>query len=454
MGRIVRGMDSSPEGRKTPTLAHPDVIGAGPRSTRGGDKRGEAGIVLPMRRVCFLTGTRAEFGLMRSVLREIQSHRGLTLQIIATGMHLDRSRGQTIKQIRKEGWRVDAIAPWKRDVPPAIATGSAMAAIAAALSRLKSDIVLVVGDRVEAFAGAAAGAIGGRVVAHVHGGDRALGQVDDSLRHAITKLAHIHFPATATSAKRIERLGEEKWRIHCVGSPGLDGILDEAATAKTVAEICPQPFALLVLHPVDGNVAAEKRRAEMILNATLAGIGGREGKDPHPRPHLRQAQGRLPEYRQREQQVGRVVIIHPNNDPGSNGIVAAWAAASRDGRCVVKTNVPRSQFLGLLRDAALLVGNSSAGIIEAASFGTPVVDIGPRQMGRERGGNVQHVACERAKIAAAIENIWNNARPKRKIAENIYSLGVERADGAGRKIADILGRAALDGRLRRKLISY
>ena len=144
-------------------------------------------------------------------------------------MHLDRSRGYSLDAIRRAGWDVDRVVPWnpKRSITAsgtARATGDAISGLARAFDELGSDVVLVVGDRVEAFAAAAAGHIGGRVVAHVHGGDRAAGQVDDSLRHAITKLAHVHFPATPASAERILRLGEDRWRIHRVGAPGIDGI--------------------------------------------------------------------------------------------------------------------------------------------------------------------------------------------------------------------------------------
>src|SRR5205085_3946625 len=133
------------------------------------------------------------------------------------------------------------------------ATGDAMAGLARAFEELQSDIVLVVGDRVEAFAGAAAGHVSGRVVAHVHGGDRAAGQVDDSLRHAITKLAHVHFPATRQSEQRLLRLGEDRWRVHRVGSPGIDGIKAAAAAWPAVRAAFPglerRKYALVVLHP-------------------------------------------------------------------------------------------------------------------------------------------------------------------------------------------------------------
>src|SRR5207248_3907783 len=164
------------------------------------------------RRVCFVTGTRAEFGLMQGVLRDIRSSPRLRLQLVVTGMHLDDAHGRTINLIRKEGWKIDATIPWK----PAGAdramlahqTGAATTRLATTFAKLDADIVLVTGDRVEALAAATAAHLSGRIVAHVHGGDRALGQVDDSLRHAITKLAHVHFPATRQSAHRLQRVGE------------------------------------------------------------------------------------------------------------------------------------------------------------------------------------------------------------------------------------------------------
>lgn len=380
----------------------------------------------PRRRVCFVTGTRAEFGLMSATLHALRRARSIDLQIVATGMHLDPGRGKTLDQIRRDGWHVDAVVNWPAAAAAAdpgataAATGKAMAGLADAFERLQADVVLVVGDRVEAFAAAAAAHVSNRVVAHVHGGDRALGLVDDSLRHAITKLAHLHFPATARSAARIRKLGEDPWRIHQVGSPGLDGIRRSAAPAAQVRRafgIAPRRFALLVLHPADPDDAAEERRARLVLDATVAS------------------------------DVGPIVIVCPNNDPGSAGIMAVWRAVDRAGidSITVRHDVPRPSFLGLMRDAAVLVGNSSSGIIEAASFGTPVVDVGHRQAGRERGTNVTNVPYDVARIRRAIRR----AAATRFPTENIYGSGHAR-----RGIADILGRVPLDATLRRKLIAY
>ncbi|CAA9392220.1 MAG: UDP-N-acetylglucosamine 2-epimerase [uncultured Phycisphaerae bacterium] len=414
------------------------------------------------RSVCFVTGTRAEFGLMRSTLDAIARNPKLDLQLVVTGMHLDRAHGRSVDMIRREGWRVDATVPWPSAATAAASarsTGLATAGLAGAFERLESEVVLVVGDRVEAFAAAAAAHVGGRAVAHVHGGDRALGQVDDSLRHAITKLAHVHFPATAGSARRIARLGEDARRIHAVGAPGIDGIRDAAAAWADVqlsgdsrardprfaaagtaagrprvreqhadsaeveserAKLRPRRYALLVLHPATANEAAEERAAGRVLAATLA--AGFEA----------------------------VVVVAPNNDPGARGILRRWEAIPPgDPRVAFHRDLPRPLYLGLLRDAAVLVGNSSSGIIEAASFGTPVLDIGPRQAGRERGGNVKNVPLDGRAIRDALAAVWRGGRPVRFRGRNVYG-----GDGAGERIARALAGLSVDDRLLRKLIAY
>ena len=346
----------------------------------------------------------AEFGLMRSTLVAVRDHPRLQLQIVATGMHLSREHGRTVDTIRRDGWTVDATVPWPSG-DLAVHTGLATAGIARSLERLQPDIVLVVGDRVEAFAAATAGHLSGRIVAHVHGGDRALGQVDDALRHAITKLAHVHFPATPASAERLLKLGEDRWRIHRVGSPGIDGIARLAAPTEM------RGHALVVLHPSTGDDAAEERRAQMLVDAVRW-----SALTP--------------------------VIVYPNNDPGHAGIVRSWERVTGE---PVFRDVQRDRFLALMRDAAILIGNSSSGIIEAASFGTPVVNIGPRQQGRECGANVVHAPWTRAGIRRAIASVVGRRFP----AGNPYG-----GRDTGKRIAAVLAGLRMEGRVRRKLIAY
>jgi len=380
------------------------------------------------KRICFVTGTRAEFGLMRSTLRAIGKQPGLHLQLIVTGMHLHKRHGRTIDVIREEGWPIDVVLPWRAgDGSPtaqARATGTAMAAMSKTFESLRSDVVLVVGDRVEAFAAASAAAIGQRVVAHVHGGDRAEGQVDDSIRHAITKLAHIHFTASPGSAKRIGRLGEDNWRIHNVGAPGLDGITRDAApwsvlhAAPPFNDLARRRFALVLLHPVTSDIAIEEHRAGLLLDGL------------------------------REAGVEQAVVLMPNSDPGHIGISLCWLRR-RQAFSHFVSNLPRSEFIGLMRNCAVMVGNSSAGIIEAGALGTPVVNIGDRQAGRERGGNVVDVPYDRLRIARAVRAAVRKGRSTRADKTHPYGGG-----NAGQRIAEALARVAIDQRLIRKLITY
>jgi UDP-hydrolysing UDP-N-acetyl-D-glucosamine 2-epimerase len=387
-------------------------------------------------RICFVTGTRAEFGLMARTLQAIHSHPKLRLQIVATGMHLDRSRGYSLNEIRKSGFAVDAKVAWpasaqKSSAATAAATGKVMASLAETFRRLKTDVVLVVGDRVEAFAAAAAGQVAGLCVAHVHGGDRAIGIVDDSLRHAITKLAHIHFPATKASAERLVRLGEDRWRVRRVGSPGIDGIAMDAASSaeawtagslyRSGSDRWPDVFSLVAYHPASADEKAEWRNAKTILDAVDDSFLGTH-----------------------------IVVVYPNNDPGARGIVRCWDGwPPSEGPIIFHRNLPRPIWLGLLRDAAVLIGNSSSGIIEAASFGTPVIDVGPRQAGREHGPNVMHVGYDGREIRAALQKIWNRWEPIRFPKRNPYG-GAK----TGERIAAFLAGMQVDERLLRKLIAY
>ena len=374
--------------------------------------------------VCFVTGSRAEFGLMETTLRWIEKNYRLRLQIIATGMHLSADHGKTIDEIKKQGWKIDAVVPWPKTADEkdlAAATGAAVEKLSAAFKQLKTQIVLIVGDRVEAFAAATAGHLSGLVVAHVHGGDRAMGQVDDSLRHAITKLSHLHFVATQQSADRVARLGEDRWRIHNFGAPGIDGITSLALGHRSIEKkynVKPRKFGLVILHPVDGDEKLERQRAQMLLSAL-------------------------------ENAAGRFIIIHPNNDPGSAAIAKVWSSIGDSPVFTVLKNVPREDFVGLLRDAAVVVGNSSSGIIEAASFGTPVIDIGPRQQGREHGGNVLHVGYDTAAITTALRESAGSDWSLRYPAVNPYG-----GMNTGKRIAHTLQSLIITPAVKRKLIAY
>jgi GDP/UDP-N,N'-diacetylbacillosamine 2-epimerase (hydrolysing) len=362
------------------------------------------------RRICYVTGTRAEFGLMTSTLREIRDHRGLELQLVVTGVHLSRAHGRTIDAIRAAGWRVDASVPWQGSL--AEATGSAMAGMSRVIERLDPDVVLICGDRVEAFAAASAGHLSGRVVAHVHGGDRALGLVDDSLRHAISKLSHVHFCATKPSRERLFAMGEDGWRIRCVGTPGIDGVRELARSQRGIEPI----DALVLLHPDSTDDDEQFARARLLLDAVATTCDG------------------------------RAVALYPNNDPGWRGIARAL---EQERRIEVVREWPRERFLGQLMRSRVLVGNSSSGIIEAASLGVRVVNVGDRQKGRERSANVIDVRWDAGAIGRAVRRASGSGYA----GHNVYA-GVYRGGSAGNRIARALSDLGIDRRLMGKLIRY
>jgi UDP-hydrolysing UDP-N-acetyl-D-glucosamine 2-epimerase len=305
--------------------------------------------------VAVVTGTRAEFGLLGGVMRAVAAHPGLALRVAVTGTHLLGDE-PTRREVEAD-FAVDAVVPMQTPGPAgrhadAAALGRGITGLAAWLDAASPDVVVVLGDRIEAFAAAAAASVAGIRVAHLHGGDRAEGIADEALRHAITKLAHLHLPATACAADRIVAMGEPAERIRVVGSPAVDGLDGMPPLDADGYDALGRPRIVVLLHPVGRDDGAERRAAE----AVLAGC----------RPH------------------GPVLALDPNHDAGRDGIVAALAAGDA-ARCA---HLPRAAFIGLLRRADLLVGNSSAGLIECAALGRRCVNVGRRQAGRERADNV------------------------------------------------------------------
>jgi len=394
------------------------------------------------RRIAVVTGSRAEYGLLRSTIAAIQSRRELSLQLYVTGMHLVPRFGHTIEDIVADGVPITARVPMQRGSDAATDTAMGLsrgiAGLARQFTRHQPDLVLVLGDRIEALAGALAAVTTGRFVGHIHGGDVATGDLDDSIRHSITKLAHMHFAATADSARRLRRLGEREDAIHLVGAPGLDELrpLVRAATRPIGPRAAglaarPQgpssarpdtasPAALVVQHPIGRSATQEYRVARELL----AGV--------------------------REAGLARW-IIGPSGDRGSTGILRAIAAHRREsgpGEVRVWPSLPRGEFLRAMLAARVLVGNSSCGVLEAPFLGVPSVNVGPRQQGRLCGGpSVIHAAESLEGLSRAMSRAL--ATPRVAHTRGPYGDG-----RAGRRIAAILAVAMLDPSMRRKQICY
>lgn len=376
-----------------------------------------------MRKICYISGTRADFGLMRSTLTAIRDHAELELSIIVTGMHLSPEHGDTGKEIEAADLTIAAEVP----VPMTPATGATMArnigamttAFTEALESLHPDIVLLLGDRGEMLAGAIAGLHLNIPVAHIHGGELS-GTVDEPVRHAISKLSHLHFTATAASRERLIRMGEAATSIHVTGAPGLDGLADEPfgdrlTVARQHGLNADRPFALMVYHPVLQEADTAGADARALLDALhKAGV--------------------------------QVLALMPNADGGSEAVRRVLTEAHGQKGVTVRTHLARPDFIAAMAHADLMIGNSSAGIIEAASFGTPVINVGRRQNLRERNANVRDVMAEPAALAEAITAALARGR---FTVKNVYGDG-----RTSERIADLLAATPLNAALMMKVNGY
>ncbi len=375
-----------------------------------------------MRHIVYISGTRADFGLMQATLRALHDDPALRLSVLVTGMHLDAGFGDTWQEIEAAGLTI--LGKVFVDLHPANgqtmarAIGQMTAQMTDLLAEARPDAVLLLGDRGEMLAAAIAAIHLNIPVAHVHGGERS-GTVDESVRHAISKLSHLHFTATEASRARLIRLGEDAERVHVTGAPGLDGLTDAPRHPRDqlLAELGLDPgtpTALVLFHPVLQEAQGARDQIAAIFDALH-----RDGWN--------------------------YVVLMPNADAGSDDIRTAIEASARPSapRFV---HLPRPQFLDFMAGMDALVGNSSSGIIEAASFGTPVINIGSRQNLRERNANVIDVPAEGDAIHKALCQVRQSGR---HTPTNVYGDG----QAAGR-IAALLRDLPLPPSLLDKVLSY
>jgi GDP/UDP-N,N'-diacetylbacillosamine 2-epimerase (hydrolysing) len=376
-----------------------------------------------MRKVLYVTGTRADYGLMAATLARAAAHPALTLQVAVTGMHLSETYGLTVREIEAAGLPIVARIPTGVDARSAdamaLGIGQAVIGLTQALREQAPDIVLLLGDRGEMLAGAIAALHCGIAIAHLHGGERS-GTVDEPVRHAISKLSHWHMAASEESRERLIRMGERPDQVWVTGAPSLDGIEAQANQARELTlQALGLPdgarYALVLFHPV-------VQEAGDAYVQTLA---------------LHQAIERCVIASGRQ-----VVWLEPNADAGGHGILRAL-----EGTAVRRIrHLARPLYLAALRHADVLVGNSSSGIIEAASLGTPVVNVGSRQQARQRNANIRD--CEPQ--ARAIETqLAHQLAHGPYVPANVYGDG-----RAGERIVDLLAHQPFAPDLMNKVNSY
>lgn len=379
------------------------------------------------RTVHFLTGIRSEYDILAPIIAAVDAQPDLDAGVIVTGAHLTGLHGQSIRQIEADGYRIAARI---NSLLASDGLGGRVKGMALQLTGLtdlfareRPDFLVVMGDREEVMTGAVAAIYHHIPVVHVGGGDHADdGNVDNLVRHAVSKMAHLHMATTELSGQRLRQLGEEPWRIHVTGASGLDRIIATPDMARDELEKAlgvdwhGEPYAVLLYHPTITDFA--EARAHM---ASITQVLEASGLN--------------------------IAVMAPNSDPGNQAIsLEIDALIARCPKAKAFTFLERKVFINMLRHARVMVGNSSAGILEAPSMGLPVVNIGIRQRGREHGDNVIFTDYDAGEIAAAITRATTDEGFRALVAQRRTPYG----DGkAGERIAEVLrsvelGRGLLD----------
>ena len=321
------------------------------------------------RKICVYTSTRAEFGLLRGLLQGIKTEPTLQLQILASGMHLSPEFGMTIQEIRADGFEPDETIEilLSSDTPTAIckSMGLGLIGYGEALQRLKPDMLVVLGDRFEAFCMATAAQICRVPIAHIHGGETTEGAIDEAFRHAITKMSHLHFASCEAYRQRIIQLGEAPDRVFSVGALGVENIrrtllLDRAEMADSIGFSLEKPYFLVTFHPVTLEKATSEGQFRALLQALDVFIGF------------------------------NVIFTKTNADTDGriiNRLIDDYAGRYPT-RCMAVTSLGMRRYLSAVKYCAAVIGNSSSGIVEAPSFRVPTVNIGDRQKGRIQANSV------------------------------------------------------------------
>ncbi|MEO5335304.1 MAG: UDP-N-acetylglucosamine 2-epimerase [Magnetospirillum sp. WYHS-4] len=384
---------------------------------------------VPARRIAVVTGTRAEYGLLKGLMAAVRDDASLRLQILATGMHLESRFGHTVDEILADGFVPDAEVPLGLDDDSGLTTARAMGrgllGMAEALDRLRPDVVVVLGDRFEILTAVQAALVQGIPVAHIHGGELTEGVIDDDIRHAVTKMASLHFVAAEVFARRVRQLGEEPERIFVVGAPGVDALAELAPLPREVLEAdlglsLTAPLFLATYHP-------ETLGDRPPVQATAEFLGALESFPG-----------------------ARVVFTGVNADPGRDAVAAAIARFVQDHpeRAAFRESLGQRRYLSLMRLADAVIGNSSSGIIEAPAAGVPTINVGDRQKGRPHAESVIDCAPDRQAIGAAIRQaLTPGFRARAKAQTPPYGGG-----GAAGRIKAILKSVPLAGLTRKRFV--
>ena len=383
--------------------------------------------MMKQRKVCVVTGTRAEYGLLRWVMEEIRESASLELQVIATGMHLSPEFGLTYRDIEADGFRIDRKLEMllSADTPSAISKsmGVALIGFADAYDQLRPDLLLVLGDRYEILAAATAAMIARIPIAHLHGGETTEGAFDEAIRHSITKMSHLHFVAAEDYRKRVIQLGEHPNRVFQVGGLGIDNIhrlplLSREALEESLEFSLGERNLLITFHPV----TLEQNTSAQQMRELLAAL--------------------------KQQERTQLIFTMPNADTEGRvlfGMIEEFVRQNTE-RAKAFTSLGQLRYLSCLQHVDAVIGNSSSGLSEAPSFRIGTVNIGDRQKGRLKADSVIDCNPEQKSILGALQHLYSPAfQQKLKIILNPYGEG-----GASKAIVKQLELSRFDGLLKKR----
>ena len=377
------------------------------------------------RKICVVTGTRAEYGLLRWVMEGIEQSSNLELQVVATGMHLSPEFGLTYREIEEDGFTIDKKVEMilSSDTPTAISKsmGLGLIGFGEVLHQLQPDIMLILGDRFELFSAAVAALVAQIPIAHLHGGESTEGAFDEAIRHSITKMSHLHFVAAEEYRKRVIQLGEHPERVFLVGGLGIDNIkklnlLDRSALETSIDFNLGAKNLLITFHPV----TLEKQTSTKQMGELLAVLNTLD--DTH------------------------LIFTMPNADTDGRviiDIINKFVAEHPNARAY--TSLGQLRYLSCIQYVDGVIGNSSSGLLEVPSFAKGTINIGDRQGGRLKANSVIDCSPDKNSITSAIEKLYSNTfQTILKTVENPYGTG-----GASKKIVETLEEISMDNVLKK-----
>lgn len=345
------------------------------------------------KKIIFLTGTRADFGKIKALISKLEESNSFEIHVLVTGMHMQEEYGYTYLEVERCNFsNLHSFENHTHETTMDLTLAKSIEGISSLVNKIEPDLIVVHGDRVETLAGAIVGSLNNILVAHIEGGELS-GTVDELIRHSVTKLSHIHFVSNKAARKRLVQMGELENSIFTIGSPDIDVMFsDNLPTLERVKdyyEIDYEKYAIVMFHPVTTEAESIKKYTEDLVTALL-------------------------------EDDTNYVLIYPNNDMGSSTIMQEYKRLAGDSRFRIIPSLRFEYFLQLLKNAEFIIGNSSAGIREAPSYGTPVVNIGTRQNNRSSNSRIINCGYDLKEIKIVLNEVKNS---ERSIPENHYGNG-------------------------------